>query len=170
MWQSNFFLITILFAIIKEGLDERGSTLKSALLIYDYVLSHEVQETSCIRVGVTGWDFWAVTHVEPNLDKVLAAFFKIVVLQVVNNGQVVDVAAISGDVPVLVSYIFFLKLSNKLLYTQTDYRLTKMITSLHAWFLAEMTLKFEFVEVRTPIAGDLGTSIVWSLTFFISSA
>ena len=84
-------------------------------MIDDDELTHEVQETACVWVGVACRYLCPVSHVDPYLDVVLAPLFKIISLQVVNDGKVVDVATAAGDITMLVVTILFSKLPNEFL-------------------------------------------------------
>jgi len=66
-----------------------------ALLVDDDELSHEPEESAGVGSGVTCGDFVAIAEVDPDLEQVLALLFDVVGLEVVDNGQVVDVAAVS---------------------------------------------------------------------------
>ena len=61
-------------------------------------------------------NFRAVTQVDPHFDLMLAPLLEVIPLQVVDNGQVVDVATACRNVPVLVALVFFSELLDELLY------------------------------------------------------
>ena len=74
-----------------------------------------MEESTSVWIGVASANFRAVTQVDPHFDLMLAPLFEVVPLQVVDNGQVVDVATACGNVPVLVALIFFYELLDELL-------------------------------------------------------
>ena len=86
-----------------------------ALLVYDDMLAHEVEEASSIGVWVTCRYLGTITHVQPDLDMVLTLLLEVVRLKVVDNSQVVDISATSRDVSMLVPVVLFLKVPDQLL-------------------------------------------------------
>ena len=64
---------------------------------------------------MAGGDLCAISHVDPNFEVMLALLFQVVALEVVDDGEVVDVAAARGNVPVLVASIFLAELTDELL-------------------------------------------------------
>ena len=86
-----------------------------ALLVYDDMLAHEVEEASSIGVRVTCRNLGTITHVQPNLDMVLTLLLKVIRLEVIDNSQVVNVSATSRDVSMLVPLVLFLKVPDQLL-------------------------------------------------------
>ena len=58
----------------------------------------------------------AIAHVQVDFDVVLAPFFEVVGLKVVDDGQVVDVATALRDVTMLVAVIDLSEFANELLY------------------------------------------------------
>ena len=86
-----------------------------ALLVYNDMLAHEVEEATGIGVRVACRDLCSITHVQPNLNMVLTLLLEVVRLQVVNNGKIVDVSATGRDVPMLVSLVIFFKVPDQLL-------------------------------------------------------
>ena len=52
----------------------------------------------------------------------LTFLFKVVALEVIDNGYVVDVAAVWGDIPVLITIVILSKSSNKLSYAKNKNR------------------------------------------------
>ena len=74
-----------------------------------------MEEAASVGVGVARADLEAVAQVDPHFDLVLAPLLEIVRLQVVDNGQVVDVATACRYVPVLVALVFFSELLDELL-------------------------------------------------------
>ena len=73
----------------------------------------------------------------------LATLLPVVSLQVVNDGQVVDVAAVGGDVPMLVTRVFLLELPYQLLCTRIMIN-KKEKMDLLAWFLVAKDVELDF--------------------------
>ena len=101
--------------VIDERLYETGRAVLGALLVYNDILAHEVEEASGVGVRVTCRDLGTITHVQPDLDMVLSLFFEVVRLEVVDDGKVVDVSATGGDVAMLVPVVLFLEVPDQLL-------------------------------------------------------
>ena len=70
-----------------------GSTL-----VNDYHFTHELVKARSVQLWIDRRDEFAVTLVKPNFDFVLSLLLKVVSLQVVDNGNVVDEAAVKRDV------------------------------------------------------------------------
>ena len=75
-----------------------------------------MQVTACVGVRVAGRDQRTISAVDPDLELMLAPLLEVVALQVVDDGQVVDVAPARRDVAVLVPLVLLVELEDKLLY------------------------------------------------------
>ena len=87
---SLVFLVT---RVVQERIGEASRALLRVNLVDDDELAHEVQESASVRVGVARRDLRSVSHVDPDFDVMFAPLFEVVRLQVVDDRQVVDVAA-----------------------------------------------------------------------------
>ena len=79
-------------------------------LVDDNMLTHEMKETTRVRIWMRGRDKSTVSAVKPDFDLVLTPLFEVIGLQVVDDGNVVDVLPTSRDEPVVVVYVFQSKL------------------------------------------------------------
>lgn len=82
----------------------------SVLSVDNNVRLHEVVEAACVDGRVAGWYEFAVSLVKPNLQEVLRFLLQIVCLQVVDNRNVINVAAILGYEFVARALVFVFKL------------------------------------------------------------
>lgn len=84
-------------------------------LINDDLVAHEAEEAAGVRFGVAGRDERSIPHVEPHFYQVLTLLLDVVRLQIVNNRDVIDVASVGRNVPVLVISILCFELDDQLL-------------------------------------------------------
>ncbi len=82
----------------------------SVLSVDNYVRFHEVVETACVDGRVAGRDKLAVSLVKPNLQEVLRFLLQIVCLQVVDDRNVINVAAVLGYKFVARALVFVFKI------------------------------------------------------------
>ena len=75
-----------------------------------------MQVTARVGVRVASRDQRTISAVDPDLELMLAPLLEVVALQVVDDGQVVDVAPARRDVAVLVPLVLLVELEDKLLY------------------------------------------------------
>ena len=62
------------------------------MLVNNDHFAHEMKESPRVGIGMSGRYKLAIAHVQVHLDVVLAPLLEVVGLQVVDDGQVVDVA------------------------------------------------------------------------------
>ena len=82
------------------------------------MLAHEVQESASVGIRVSGRNFLTIAQVQPHLDVMLTFLLEVVALEVVDNGEVVDVAAAWRDIPMLITIVILSEPSNKLSYVK----------------------------------------------------
>lgn len=93
-----------------ETLHERRAAAFHICLVDDDLLAHELVEAVGVQVRVRGRDQVAVTLVEPDLQEVLSLLLDVESLQIVDHGDVVDVAAVLGDTLVTIAAELLLEL------------------------------------------------------------
>lgn len=74
------------------------------------MLTHEMKKATRVRIWMRGRDKSTVSAVKPDFDLVLTPLFEVIGLQVVDDGNVVDVLPTSRDEPVVVVSVFQSKL------------------------------------------------------------
>lgn len=79
-------------------------------LVDDDMLTHEMKKATRVRIWMRGRDKSTVSAVKPDFDLVLTPLFEVIGLQVVDDGNVVDVLPTSRDEPVVVVSVFQSKL------------------------------------------------------------
>ena len=74
-----------------------------------------MQVTACVGVRVAGRDQRTISAVDPDLELMLAPLLEVIALQVVDDGQVVDVATALRDVTMLIAVIDLSEFADELL-------------------------------------------------------
>ena len=93
-------------------------SISDLLLVNDHVRFHELEEALHIQHRVHSGDLVLGTALQPFLEEVFSLLLKVVILEVVYDRDVVDVASTLGNVLVTIALLALLELLSQFAYIQ----------------------------------------------------
>lgn len=93
-------------------------SIPDLLLVNDHVRLHELEEALHIQYGVHSGDLVLGTALQPFLKEVFTLLLKVVILEVVYDRDVVDIASALGNVLVTIALLTLLELLSQLAYNK----------------------------------------------------